>query len=87
MARIPFVGPRFLKSRARLSLTQEQAKGIGRTIAILCEGELPLLGSYEKQIPPVASAWVYRVKGENLWLWYTFDETRLYLRTVTATPP
>jgi hypothetical protein len=41
MARIPFVKPRFLKSRARLSLTQEQAKGIGRTIAILCEGELP----------------------------------------------
>jgi hypothetical protein len=42
---------------------------------------------YETLIPPVARAWVRRVGGYNLWLYYRVREDVVYLLFVTSTPP
>jgi hypothetical protein len=42
---------------------------------------------YVVTVAPVAEAWVRRVTGENLWLYYGFDDTRVFVRAVTRTPP
>jgi hypothetical protein len=38
-------------------------------------------------VPPVGRAWVRRVEGANLWLYFTFNDTSLQLRVLTSTPP
>ena len=36
---------------------------------------------------PVRRAWVRRVGGRNMWLWYRFTDDEVVLVTVTTDPP
>jgi hypothetical protein len=38
-------------------------------------------------MPPTAVYWVRRVLGANLWLWFAFDDDRLYLVHLGSSPP
>jgi hypothetical protein len=35
----------------------------------------------------VGRAWVRRVGGRNIWLWYRFSDAELMLLTLTTEPP
>ena len=37
--------------------------------------------------PPVGTAWVRRVRGHNLWIWFDATETRLVLFSLQRRPP
>lgn len=61
---------------------------IRATVHALTTAELlpgPL--DYETLIPPVQRAWVRRVPGHNLWLFYRVREDVVYLLLVTREPP
>ncbi|MCC6523125.1 MAG: hypothetical protein IT373_10730 [Polyangiaceae bacterium] len=61
---------------------------MGRALAALMRAEhLPGPLDYEAMMPPVRTAWVRRLTGENLWLWYTFDAARLCAAALTSHPP
>jgi hypothetical protein len=61
---------------------------VGRTIGALAAAtELPGASDYEASVNPVGKAWVRRVGGRNLWLWYRFTDEELTLVTVTIEPP
>ncbi|MBI4954299.1 MAG: hypothetical protein HY908_19905 [Myxococcales bacterium] len=49
----------------------------------------PLPGplDYETMMPPARVSWIRRVGGENLWVWYTFNASTVYVGPVTAQPP
>jgi len=38
-------------------------------------------------MPPVARYWFRRVPGQNLWIYFAFDEAALYLVTLSGRPP
>jgi Txe/YoeB family toxin of Txe-Axe toxin-antitoxin module len=42
---------------------------------------------YETLVPPVQRAWVRRIPGHNLWLFYRVREDVVYLLFVTRDPP
>lgn len=48
---------------------------------------LPGAADYEANARPLGRAWVRRVGGRNLWLWYRFTEEEVVLVTVTTDPP
>ena len=48
---------------------------------------LPGPGDTEALMPPALVVHVRRVRGENLWVWYTATDQRLIVRTLTAQPP
>jgi hypothetical protein len=45
------------------------------------------LGDVHAMMPPTAFAWVRRVRGENLWVWYRFGDTRVSVVALTTHPP
>jgi hypothetical protein len=49
--------------------------------------ELPGAQDAETFMPPVAQYWFRRVPGQNLWLYFAFDETELLLVSLSAKPP
>jgi hypothetical protein len=90
MARTARLTPRFLARRASVGALSgsEVSKAIGRVIATLAGASvLPGALDYEAAIPPVTSAFVRRVPGQNLWIWYRFDDDSITLINVTDTPP
>jgi hypothetical protein len=65
-----------------------RASAVGRTIGALASAtDLPGPSDYEASVHPVGKAWVRRVGGRNLWLWYRFTDEELTLVTVTTEPP
>lgn len=65
-----------------------RASAVGRTIVALASvTDLPGPTDYEASVHPVGKAWVRRVGGRNLWLWYRFTDDELTLVTVTTEPP
>lgn len=90
MARVPVVTPLF---RARLDALgarpgTDVLRAVGATIAALAEAErLPGVLDTTASLPPTGKAYVRRVGGRNLWIWYRFDASMVWLRTVTAMPP
>ena len=65
-----------------------RATAVGRTTrALAAADELPGATDYEAKGHPVGRAWVRRVGGRNLWLWYRFNENEVILVTVTTDPP
>ena len=71
-----------------LSGGTDRAAAVGRTIGALAVATaLPGPSDYEATIHPVGKAWVRRVGGRNLWLWYRFTDEELTLVTVTIEPP
>ncbi|HKY41285.1 MAG TPA: hypothetical protein VJN18_35375 [Polyangiaceae bacterium] len=49
--------------------------------------ELPGLSDFEAVEKPIGRAWVRRVGGRNIWLWYRFNESEVILLTITTEPP
>jgi hypothetical protein len=55
--------------------------------ALAAANELPGPADYEAVAQRVGRAWVRRVGGRNLWLWYRFTGDEVVLITVTTDPP
>ena len=79
----------YLRSAARLGVEGTSAgRKLGRTInAVAAASTLPGSGDGVGIMPPSVTAWVRRVPGAALWLWYTFTDETLTLRALTDTPP
>jgi hypothetical protein len=61
---------------------------VGQTIASLAAAEtLPGPGDTRALIPPTSEAFVRRVPGRNLWIWYRVDGETLYVAHVGSDPP
>jgi hypothetical protein len=61
---------------------------VARTIdALTSVDDLPGPSDFEAIEKPVGRAWVRRVGGRNIWLWYRFSEVEVMLLTVTTEPP
>jgi hypothetical protein len=66
----------------------ERALAVAGTVRTLVAAEeLPGASDFEATLRPVGRAWVRRVKGRNLWLWYRFDDAEVMLIAVTTEPP
>jgi hypothetical protein len=66
----------------------DRAVAIARTIRSLTDAsELPGPADFEAVATPQGRAWVRRIAGRNLWLWYRFNDDEVILVTVTTEPP
>jgi len=66
----------------------ERSLALGRTISALIAADvLPGMSDYEALEKPIGRAWVRRVGGRNIWLWYRFNESEVMLLTITTEPP
>src|SRR5262245_62062126 len=66
----------------------ERSLAIARTVnALTSRDDLPGPGDFEAIEKPVGRAWVRRVSGRNIWLWYRFTNTEVLLLTLTTDPP
>lgn len=73
---------RFIKSGSQRSLA------VARTVsALTAADELPGPSDFEAVEKPVGRAWVRRVSGRNIWLWYRFNDAEVMLLTLTTDPP
>jgi len=100
LGRIPRVTKAFARTRNDLHLTEAEATAVGSTAGVLAGAEsLPAPGDVESLMSAreadlverldgrrVLSAWVRRVKGRRLWVWY-LPRTDLELLIVTRVPP
>ncbi len=90
MARVVRLSPLFLGRLKGLGVRRGSpaAAAVGATIAALAESKrLPGLLDTSALVPPTTSAFVRRVAGRNLWLWYRVTATELAMVTVTSSPP
>jgi hypothetical protein len=66
----------------------ERAAAVARTVnALVAAVELPSSSDFEANEKPVGRAWVRRVGGRNIWLWYRFNDAEVMLLTLTTEPP
>ena len=90
MARGIRLTPRFLE---RLRATgvpsgSEASAAVGATLSTLADAAaLPGLSDLEAAVPPTGRAFVRRVQGRNLWLWYRVESDEIVALLVTKTPP
>jgi len=85
--RLTIFTPRFNRRRVALVTSREIARALARCIVALGREPLPGPGDYEAMMPPTAVYWVRRVLGANLWIWFAFDDERLYLVHLGGSPP
>jgi hypothetical protein len=81
---------RYTRAVARLGVGGGTVRGaaLGRTLrALLSADELPSPVDTTAAVPPTGSAYVRRVAGHNVWLWYLVRGEELVLLTVTSEPP
>jgi hypothetical protein len=65
-----------------------RGRAVGLTIASLLRDEtLPATGDTRALIPPTSEAFVRRVPGRNLWLWYSLAGDVVTVVGLTADPP
>jgi hypothetical protein len=90
MARLVRVTPAFV-SRLRacgVVAGSPLAREVGAVVRELARAsELPRADDAESMIPPTRVAFVRRVPGRNLWLWWRADEDELVMLLVTTSPP
>lgn len=61
---------------------------VARTVrALTAVDGLPGPSDFEATQKPVGRAWVRRVGGRNLWLWYRFNADEVMLIAPTTEPP
>jgi hypothetical protein len=66
----------------------ERSLAVGRVVNALSNADrLPGPSDFEAVERPVGRAWVRRVAGRNIWLWYRFNEVEVMLLTLTTEPP
>jgi hypothetical protein len=82
------LNPRFLSRRIALGVTSGPvATAIRATIVALAREPLPGAQDAETLMPPVARYWFRRVPGQNLWLYFAFDDVELFVVNISARPP
>lgn len=65
-----------------------RGRAVGKIIASLgTDDSLPGAGDVFALVPPTGSAFVRRVPGRNLWLWYTVSGDVVIVIALTADPP
>ena len=65
-----------------------RAVAVAQTVRGLADaGELPGPSDFESTIRQIGKAWVRRVPGRNLWVWYQVGDEEVVLVTVTSDPP
>lgn len=63
----------------------ERSLAVARTVnALTAADELPGPSDFEAREKPVGRAWVRRIGGRNIWLWYRFNENEVMLLAVTT---
>ena len=90
MKRVPKLTRRYLRCAERLAVVPGSARGraVGLTIAALgADPVLPAPGDTRALIPPTGEAFVRRVPGRNLWVWYTVSDDTVSVVALTADPP
>lgn len=90
MTRAVRLTSRYRRNADRLSVVPGSARGraVGLTIAALGDDDtLPGPDDVRAAIPPTGFAYVRRVPGRNLWIWYTFSGDQVALLCVTGEPP
>ena len=90
MTRVIQLGDRFRTAAERLGIVpgSERARAVARVIAVLGEADdLPSPGDARALIPPTSEAFVRRVPGRNLWIWYRVSGDVSYLVHVSSEPP
>ena len=66
----------------------ERSLAVARTVNTLAAADhLPGPSDFEALERPVGRAWVRRVGGRNIWLWYRFSDVEVMLLTLTTEPP
>ena len=66
----------------------ERSLAVARTVhALTTADHLPGPSDFAAIAKPVGRAWVRRVTGRNIWLWYRFNDAEVTLLTVTIEPP
>jgi len=65
-----------------------RALAVGRTVRALADAEvLPAEIDVEATRKPIGRAWVRRVSGQNLWLWFRVTDEEVVLITISTDPP
>jgi hypothetical protein len=88
--RLANLSERFLRSRTRLGIQPGSPRGVAVAAAIralLAAPALPSPGDTRALVPPTGEAFVRRVPGQNLWIWYRANEETLYVALVSSDPP
>jgi len=66
----------------------ERSLAVARSVnALTAVEELAGPSDFEALEKPVFRAWVRRVGGRNIWLWYRFNNAEVMLLTLTTEPP
>ena len=90
MARLVRLTPLFLARRKALGIrsASPESAAVGATIASLAEAaHLPGALDTLAAIPPTSRAFVRRVSGRNLWIYYRATAHELVCVTMTRSPP
>lgn len=90
LGRVLGIGLRYRESleRAGVVAGSPEARRLGATIRAICEaGELPGPQDQDVPIPPIAKAYVRRVPGMNLWLYYDLRGEEVVILWVRQAPP
>ncbi len=87
--RFPRLTARFTRARAalRVEAGSPDGRAVAGAIAALAASDLPGFGDVSAAIPPTDVAFVRRVQGRNLWIWYRFTDAEIVLVTLTGAPP
>src|SRR5262245_20481627 len=71
-----------------ITFGSERSLAVARTVnALTSADDLPGPSDFEALEKPIGRAWVRRVGGRNIWLWYRFNDVEVMLLTVTTEPP
>ncbi len=90
MARVLRLKPSFLRRRGALRVVRGSAESeaLSATLAALIEAEeLPGALDALAAIPPTGRAYVRRVAGWNLWIWYTVPGLEVAAVRLPRIPP
>jgi hypothetical protein len=89
MARSLTLTPGFRAGFRRIGVTSGTPLGraLGTTLAALSTADLPGPLDFEALIPPTRRAWVRRVPGRNLWVFYTFAAAEVRAVGLVDSPP
>ena len=91
MPRLVVLSPRYLSRARALGIVSgsNRSRAVGLVVRALAGADqLPGPGDTRALLPPTREAFVRRVPGRNLWLWYTAArDDELFMVTVTTEPP
>jgi hypothetical protein len=87
--RLLILTPGFARARNRLGIVGGSIRGkalSGCVVAIVASSELPAPADVEAEFRP-GTAYVRRVVGFNLWVWFRCSADRVTVLSVTDAPP